>query len=153
MGAILNKPSLFSGNYNDLSNKPTIPAAQVQSDWNATTGLGVILNKPSIPTVPSSETAAENGTTLSLVTTGEKYTWNNKSSFSGNYNDLSNKPTIPTVPANETATNGGSTLSVVTTGEKYTWNNKASVWSGTQAQYTALSPNYDNNTIYIITAS
>ena len=29
---------------------PVIPAAQVQSDWNATTGLGVILNKPSIPT-------------------------------------------------------------------------------------------------------
>lgn len=25
---------------------PAIPAAQVQSDWNATTGLGVILNKP-----------------------------------------------------------------------------------------------------------
>jgi hypothetical protein len=104
---LLNKPSLFSGSYNDLTDKPTIPAAQVQSDWNATTGLGVILNKPS----------------------------------------------IPTVPANETAVNGGSTLSVVTTGEKYTWNNKASVWSGTQAQYTALSPNYDSNTIYIITAS
>lgn len=28
-----------------------IPAAQVQSDWNATTGLGVILNKPGIPKV------------------------------------------------------------------------------------------------------
>ena len=29
-------------------NKPTIPSAQVQSDWNATTGLGVVLNKPTI---------------------------------------------------------------------------------------------------------
>lgn len=29
----------------------TIPAAQVQSDWNATTGMGVILNKPTIPEV------------------------------------------------------------------------------------------------------
>jgi hypothetical protein len=37
-----------TGNYNDLSDKPTIPAAQVQSDWNATTGMGVILNKFSI---------------------------------------------------------------------------------------------------------
>ena len=36
-----------SGSYNDLSDTPTIPAAQVQSDWNATTGMGVILNKPS----------------------------------------------------------------------------------------------------------
>lgn len=25
-----------SGSYSDLSNKPTIPAAQVQTDWNAT---------------------------------------------------------------------------------------------------------------------
>lgn len=45
------KPSLFSGSYADLTGKPAIPAAQVQSDWNATSGLGVILNKPSIPTL------------------------------------------------------------------------------------------------------
>ena len=42
-----------SGSYNDLSNKPTIPAAQVQSDWNATSGMGVILNKPTIPSKTS----------------------------------------------------------------------------------------------------
>ena len=41
----------------------------VQSDWNATTGLAVILNKPTLATVATS----------------------------GSYNDLSNKPTIPTV--------------------------------------------------------
>ena len=35
-----------SGSYNDLSNKPTIPAAQVNSDWNATSGVAQILNKP-----------------------------------------------------------------------------------------------------------
>lgn len=40
-----------SGNYNDLSNKPTIPAAQVNSDWNAVSGVAQILNKPTIPTV------------------------------------------------------------------------------------------------------
>nr|MBQ4455690.1 hypothetical protein [Clostridia bacterium] len=34
------------------------------------------------------------GADESLVTTGEKYTWNNKSDFSGSYNDLSNKPTL-----------------------------------------------------------
>lgn len=43
---IINKPTLFNGDYNALTNKPTIPAAQVQSDWNAASGLGVILNKP-----------------------------------------------------------------------------------------------------------
>ena len=31
--------------------------------------------------------------------------WNNKSDFSGDYNDLSNKPTIPTIPENVSAFN------------------------------------------------
>ena len=40
-----------SGDYNDLSNKPTIPAAQIQSDWNqtSTSSLDFIKNKPTIP--------------------------------------------------------------------------------------------------------
>ncbi len=58
-----------SGSYNDLSNKPTIPAAQVNTDWNASSGVAQILNKPSLATVATS----------------------------GNYNDLLNKPKIPTV--------------------------------------------------------
>ena len=37
-----------SGDYQIL-NKPTIPAAQVNSDWNATSGVAEILNKPFIP--------------------------------------------------------------------------------------------------------
>lgn len=36
--------------------------------------------------------------TIVHVTNTEKETWNNKSNFSGSYNDLSDKPTIPTVP-------------------------------------------------------
>ena len=40
-----------SGSYNDLSNKPTIPAAQVNADWNANSGVAQILNKPTIPSV------------------------------------------------------------------------------------------------------
>ena len=63
------KAVAFSGSYNDLSDQPTIPAAQVNSDWNATSGKAQILNKPSLATVATS----------------------------GSYNDLSNKPTIPTV--------------------------------------------------------
>ena len=37
-----------SGSYNDLSNKPTIPAAQVNSDWNSSSGVSEILNKPDL---------------------------------------------------------------------------------------------------------
>ena len=51
---IKNKPTLSivatSGSYNDLLNKPTIPDAQVNSDWNATSGISQILNKPEMIT-------------------------------------------------------------------------------------------------------
>lgn len=41
------KTVAFSGSYTDLTNTPTIPAAQVNSDWNASSGVAEILNKPS----------------------------------------------------------------------------------------------------------
>jgi hypothetical protein len=41
----------FSNDYEDLDNLPTIPAAQVNSDWNATSGVAEILNKPTIPSI------------------------------------------------------------------------------------------------------
>lgn len=40
-----------SGSYNDLSDKPTIPAAQVNSDWSAVSGAAQILNKPTLGTL------------------------------------------------------------------------------------------------------
>jgi hypothetical protein len=43
----------FNGDYNALTNKPTIPAAQVNSDWNSNSGVTQILNKPIVPPVPS----------------------------------------------------------------------------------------------------
>ena len=49
-----------SGSYNDLTNKPTIPAAQVNADWNASSGVAQILNKPTIPTVPTNVSAFTN---------------------------------------------------------------------------------------------
>ena len=57
-----------TGNYDDLTNKPTIPAAQVNSDWDSTSGVSEILNKPTLSTVATS----------------------------GSYNDLTDTPTIPT---------------------------------------------------------
>lgn len=58
-----------SGSYNDLSNKPTIPAAQVNSDWNATSGVARILNKPTIPTVNNATlTIQKNGSNVATFT-------------------------------------------------------------------------------------
>ena len=45
-----------SGDYDDLTNKPTIPAAQVNSDWNSNSGVSQILNKPWVPVYTENET-------------------------------------------------------------------------------------------------
>jgi hypothetical protein len=75
--SLTNKPTIpaaqVSADWNAVSgviqilNKPTIPAAQVQSDWNAVSGLGVILNKPTIPAAQvSSDWNALSGSALIL---------------------------------------------------------------------------------------
>lgn len=104
----------FSGSYNDLSNKPTIPAAQVNSDWNSNSGVSQILNKPNV------EVQGNKVTVLSPQSTDNQYPsakllYDSLQSlsnvfaaisdlaavaFSGNYNDLSNKPTIPAAQVN-----------------------------------------------------
>jgi hypothetical protein len=67
--------------------------AQVQPDWNATTGLGSILNKPAL--FSGSYTDLSNKPTLF---SGSYTDLSNKPTlFDGNYNSLSNKPTIPSV--------------------------------------------------------
>lgn len=59
-----------TGAYSDLSGTPSIPAAQVNSDWNASTGVAEILNKPTIPTVNDSTiTITNNGSTVDSFTT------------------------------------------------------------------------------------
>lgn len=45
-----------TGDYDDLLNKPTIPAAQVNSDWNANSGVAEILNKPTLGTAAAADT-------------------------------------------------------------------------------------------------
>ena len=63
--------SSFSGSYNDLTSKPTIPAAQIQSDWNQTNSskLDYIKNKPTIPTVNNATlTIQKNGSTVATFT-------------------------------------------------------------------------------------
>lgn len=59
-----------TGSYDDLLDKPTIPEAQVNSDWNAVSGVAEILNKPTIPTVNDSTiTLTQNGTSVGSFTT------------------------------------------------------------------------------------
>ena len=84
---------------------PTIPAAQVNSDWNATAGISQILNKPTFsvvastgdyndlsnrPTIPAAQVNSDWN-----ATSGISQILNKPTLFSGNYLDLTNKPTIP----------------------------------------------------------
>jgi hypothetical protein len=58
---VSNKPTIPAAQVNSdwnassgvaqISNKPSIPAAQVQTDWNAGSGMGQLLNKPTLPNV------------------------------------------------------------------------------------------------------
>lgn len=63
----------FSGSYNDLSDKPSIPAPQVQVDWNASSGLSSIANKPVVPAQPSViiQSASGNGSLSYNQSNGE----------------------------------------------------------------------------------
>ena len=79
-----------------IKNKPTIPAAQVNADWNATDGVAKILNKPTIPAAPGSlVTNNSEGLTPSV---GEALSGTvnlHKVAKTGSYNDLNDKPTTP----------------------------------------------------------
>jgi hypothetical protein len=81
-----------SVSYNDVNDKPSIPAAQVNSDWASSTGVSAILNKPTI------FSGNYNDLTNKPTLFSGSYTdlTNKPTLFSGNYNDLTNKPTIPT---------------------------------------------------------
>ena len=65
----------FSGSYTDLSNRPTIPAAQVNSDWNASSGAAVILNKPVVPPQPSVTTASAGTAALTYNSGNGEFTF------------------------------------------------------------------------------
>ena len=150
---ILNKPDLSiyaqssslstvatTGDYDDLTNKPTIPAAQVNSDWDATSGVAEILNKPEqVSLVAGSNiTITEGASTLTISSTSAPQVnadWDATSGVSqilnkpdlsiyaqsadlaavattGSYNSLTDTPTIPAAQVNSDwdATSGASEI-------------------------------------------
>ena len=105
--------STFSGDYDDLSNKPTIPTNNNQ----LTNGAGYIT------TSFTNTNQLTNGagfittsfTNTNQLTNGAGFI-TGVSTFSGNYNDLSNKPTIPT--NNNQLTNGAGYITATLTNEQ-----------------------------------
>ncbi len=89
-----------SGDFQIL-NKPTIPAAQVNSDWNAVSGVAEILNKPTIPAAQvNSDWNAVSGVAEILnkptITAPVNADWNASSGLA----QILNKPTIPAAQVN-----------------------------------------------------
>ena len=111
--AAWNAKSDFSGSYNDLTDKPTIPTSASQ----LTNDVGYLVTNDITGKTDTSAFTAHTSDSDIHVTSSEKSTWNAKSDFSGSYNDLTdkptlfsgdyndltNKPTIPTVPTSNTA--------------------------------------------------
>lgn len=62
-----------------------------------------------IEDIPTKLSDLTDDSTHRTVTDTEKTSWNNKSDFSGNYNDLSNKPTIPAEVTENTVSTWGFT--------------------------------------------
>lgn len=75
-----------SGSYNDLSNKPTIPAAQVNSDWNSTSGVSQILNRPGIKNATAATHTDYNNNQDYLPNMRFLSFWNGAYNSSGNSN-------------------------------------------------------------------
>lgn len=101
--AIANQ-DLFSGDYNDLTNAPNIKD-DGSNDLNITDNDGNIIVKVNSTGIHTTEIEVNDikvGETLSghinnndiHVTSDDKDTWNAKSDFSGDYNDLENAPNI-----------------------------------------------------------
>ena len=106
-----NNKSNFSGNYNDLTNKPTIPTkvSQLTNDSNFLTSIpseyvtestlnskGYLVAQDIVNKADKTELHSHtNKSVLDGITSAKVSQWDSKSTFSGNYNDLTNKPTIP----------------------------------------------------------
>lgn len=109
----------------------------IENDVISATGGGPIATEID-PTVPSY---------VKNITQQDITNWNNKSDFSGNYNDLSNKPTIPVVPTNISAFNndvGYLTQHQDITGKEDKTNKVTSISSSsTDTQYPTAKCVYD----------
>jgi hypothetical protein len=75
----------------EILNKPTIPAAQVNADWNASSGVAQILNKPTLATVATSGSYTDLINQPSIPPAQVNSDWNASSGVA----QILNKPTIP----------------------------------------------------------
>ena len=134
-----NGKSNFSGNYNDLTNKPELFSGNYSD----------LQGKPTIPTKLSE---LSEDTTHRLVTDAEKSNWNNKSDFDGDYNKLTNKPSIPTVSSSVSSSSTTTAASSSAVKQAYDKANAAMPKSGGTFTGTvkAGGASYESPTTYLL---
>lgn len=71
-----------SNDWNDITNKPTIPDEQVNSDWSSTSGKSEILNKPNLNNFLE-VTDVQAGTNITLAVVGKTVTISSSGGGSG----------------------------------------------------------------------
>lgn len=140
--------------YSTITGAPSIPAAQVNSDWNASSGLAQILNKPTLGTAASMNsssfaTAAQGFLAASALQPGASIPW---ATVSGPPTTLAGYGITDAVPStrtvnghalssNVTVTQGDVGLGLVENTALSTWSGSANIatvgtivsgtWSGT----------------------
>lgn len=82
-----------TSDYSDLTNKPQINDVTLSGN-KSLSDLGI---QPAGSYLTNETDPVFNASASAGITSSDITNWNNKSDFSGNYNDLSNKPTIPDV--------------------------------------------------------
>lgn len=108
--AVIKYKDSQSGQFVALTNYIVQPITPVQTTGSSTTDImsqkavtDALGTKANTSDIPTHKTAASGGTDLSVVTTGEMFTWNNKQDaivFQGNYDATSNKAaTMNDVPS------------------------------------------------------
>lgn len=95
--------------YSQVLNQPFIPAAQIQTDWNTSSGLTSILNKPILSTV----------------------------AITGNYTDLANKPSIPI--DNNQLGNGSGFITASSTNSLINKSGNISQWTNNSGYLTSFT--------------
>ena len=123
----------FSGSYNDLTNQPTIPPAQINSDWNAVGTVAEILNKPVIPPQSSVTLTAPGSSTLTYNQVNGEFTFTppDLSAYLTSYSETD--PIFLASPAYQITNQNRTDWSLA-----YSWGNHAN--AGYLTSYTETDP-------------
>jgi len=144
-----------TGSSIEWSTFPSIPAAQVNVDWNSNSGVTQILNKPTLSTVATTGSYNDLINLPTIPAAQLQSDWNQSNSasldfiknkptiFSGNYADLSGRPSIP---ATITDLSDVNLSNPVPDGSGIKWDSSTNRWvSGTFAGSSYTNSDVDNH--------